>query len=316
MPAWHLRPRSGPEVVDASVQLLKQNARPLLLLATVLTIPSVAFSVVNSLLFGDALETARTGARPTDVLSAVVVMLPVIVVVTMWFLVAFGALVGAASSAYVDGTPINPVEAIRRAWPRAGVLLGAGLLTYLLVLVQLIGVVLAFTTAFGLLAGAIGLMARGIGGNTAGTMVVGIIGVGIMVVTFLSMLGAGAWLVARYVTLPAVAANEQLGVTATMRRARELSRGSLRRLTVLLLLVGAIFMVVVFGGTMLLAMVLGSPTAASVLATIVNIPVYAFGAVLVAVLYYDLRIRHEGLDIELLARELDAEPTMAEGARP
>jgi hypothetical protein len=110
--------------------------------------------------------------------------------------------------------------------------------------------------------------------------------------------------------------NERLGVRATMRRARELSRGSLGRITVLLLLVGVLSAVVTFGALLLSLAVLRNGVLASVVTSVFHVPLYTFAGALVAVLYYDLRVRHEGLDIELLAEEIGGTPSHVEAARP
>jgi hypothetical protein len=302
MPAWHLRPRSAPEVIDASIQLLRQHARPLLLLAVVIMIPGAVFGLVNALLLGDLKSLDGATTLPTMQTGAILLVALVAVASALWFVVAFGALVGAASSAYVDGAAIDPAEALRRVRPRAGVLLGAGILIYLLIGVQLAGLVAAFLFVV-VAVGALVALAVGTG---TGAVFSGLIGVA----SFAAVVCGSAWLVGRYATLPAVAVNETLGVGDTMRRARELSRGSSLRVTGLLLVVGVLFAVVTVDGMFLLRTIVND-VVASVLLSVVNVPLYAFAASVVTVLYYDLRVRHEGLDIEMLAQELSTEPTLA-----
>jgi len=313
VPAWHLRPRSAPEIIDTSIQLLRQHARPLLLLSVVLMIPGAVFGLVNALVVGDLTALGEgSGTLPTIQAGAALLLVPLGIAGGCWFIVAFGALVGAASSAYVEGTAIDPAEALRRVRARAGVLLGSGILTYLLVVLQLVGLMLAVIVVGGMFAGVIGVVtAAGRAAGAAGAAAAGVAALVIGFATIAGALGATAWLVGRYATLPAVAVNETLGVRDSMRRARELSRGSIARVTGLLLLVGLLFLVVSIGGLLLLTAVVRNAVVASVLLSVVHVPLYAVGAALVTVLYYDLRVRHEGLDIELLAQELSAEPTLA-----
>jgi hypothetical protein len=314
VPAWHLRPRSAPEIIDASIQLLRQHARPLLLLAVVSMIPGAVFGLLNALVAGSDLTALSASPKsvPTMQPAAALLLVPAALLGGCWFMIAFGAIVGAASTAYVDGAPIDPAEALRRVRARAGVVLGSGVLTYLLVLVQVAGLMVAFFVIGGIVAAVIGVVASaGRSAGTAGTALLGVVALALGFAAVAVALCAGAWLVGRYAALPAVAVNESLGVRDSMRRARELSRGSVARVTGLLLLVGLLFLVVSIGGFVVLAAVLRNAAAASVLLSLVHVPLYAFGASLVAVLYYDLRVRHEGLDIELLAQELSTEPTLA-----
>jgi hypothetical protein len=47
----HLRPRSAPELIDASFQLARHHYRPLLLLSAVVAIPSLLIGLVNAWFF-------------------------------------------------------------------------------------------------------------------------------------------------------------------------------------------------------------------------------------------------------------------------
>ncbi|MBV9879571.1 MAG: hypothetical protein JO180_03705 [Gemmatirosa sp.] len=316
MPAWQLRPRSAPELVDASVQLVREHARPLLTLGVLLVIPGLALSLLNALVLGGSLIPTANDAVSTP-WASFALLLPGMLVAMCWFLVAFGAMVASASAAYTDGVALEPLDALRRVGGRAATLVGSGVLTYLLVTVQLLAVFLAFGLVAAIVAGAFGAfsglaaMAGSRGGGAAAGVVAIVTALAAIVIVFAAM----AWLVGRYAVLPAVSVNERLGVVASMRRARMLASGSARRITLLLMLVFVLFAVVAIGTLALFALALRNAAASAVAASVVNVPIYTFLGALGTVLYYDLRIRHEGLDIELLVDELAPPPNAEAAAR-
>lgn len=307
MSVEHLRPRTAPEVVDATFQLLRHHARPLMLLGTVVVLPGAALGLVSTLAVGRVFVMGdATNPFPRLQTGALLTMLPIMLVGTCWFFVSFGALVASASTAYVDGIAREPGDALAIARERAGVLLGSGILTYLLVGLQFLGLMLGVMMVSGFAFAILGFFLPVMKPTAGGGALAGGVAIVLGFVMIAAFIAGGAWLAGRYVTLPAVATNERHGVTETMRRARELSKASGRRITGMLVIVGVIFFVVQFGAVALLAALLGNPAAAAALTSVIQVPLYTFAAVLIAVLYYDLRVRHEGLDIELLAAELDS----------
>jgi hypothetical protein len=296
-------------VLDAAFQLLREHTRSLFVLSTIVVIPGLAFGIVNQLVFGDIMRTATV--NPTASLAnagrLVAVILPTMLLWMCWFMVGFGALISAASTAYLDGENREPGEALRAARSRAGTLVGAGLLTWLIVVLQFLGIMLVLSIALGLLGGAVAAMTGMMRSPVAAGAMAIVFGLAIAALFIV----AGVALVGRYVALPAVIMHETLGARAAMRRARELARGSMRRIIALLLLVAVLFLIVSFGTLGVFMALLRSPVLASVLANIVNVPLYALAGAIVTVLYFDLRIRGEGLDIEMLAAELDALPPNA-----
>lgn len=306
MTATQLRPRTAPEMLDAAFQLLREHTRPLFVLSAILVIPGVALGVVNALLFGDMLRPgAADPARPFAAIGRIFgVLLPVMTLLVCWFTVAFGALVAAASTAYLEGRDVDPATALRAARGRAGTLVGSGLLTWLLLLVQFLAcaVLLVIVMALGM----VGIMF--VIPSARASTAAGVVSVVLGLVVFVLFAALGLMLAARYAALPGVVMHEPLGVTASMRRARALSRGSLRRVAGLLVLVGVMFAVASFGLFGVFYALVRSQVVAQVLASVVNVPLYALGGTIATVLYYDLRIRAEGFDIEMLAEELDALP--------
>jgi hypothetical protein len=293
-------------MLDAAFQLLREHPRPLFVLSAILVIPGVALGLVNSLVFGDLFSPTTDATQPLVALGRVFgVVLPALAVWTCWFMLAFGALVWGASTAYMEGRDADPGAALRAAWARAGTLIGAGLLTWLLLFVQFIAVGLVFGVALAILSAGAGFVFRALQSQAASGTIALVVGLAM----FVLFGGAMLVLTGRYVALPAVIMHEPGGAQTTMRRARELARGSYRRIAGLLLLVAVLFVSLWLGTLALLAFGARSQTLAKVVASIVNVPLYALFGTITTVLYYDLRVRAEGLDIEMLAEELDAIPS-------
>ncbi len=118
--------------------------------------------------------------------------------------------------------------------------------------------------------------------------------------------GVLAFLVS-FAAVPAVVLEER-GVVDGLRRSYTLASGNLGRVTAVRLLI-ALFLLVCMAVGLVVADSLGIPgdsrfLAAQVL-TLVAAPVDAISTVL---LYYDLRVRREGLDLRRMADELGSEP--------
>lgn len=93
-----------------------------------------------------------------------------------------------------------------------------------------------------------------------------------------------------------------------LRRSHELAKGSVGRVLGTLLLAGIIVVVIQFLVSMVLALVVPAlrtnVNLTTILSYIVGIFVYPLVTVVITLLYYDLRIRKEGFDLELMGKEL------------
>jgi hypothetical protein len=113
---------------------------------------------------------------------------------------------------------------------------------------------------------------------------------------------------------------EGKGPMEALSRSRSLAKGSVGRILGTLLLAGIIVVVFQFIVGLILGLVLPSVRTNSgltvVITSVVSIFVYPFFTVLITLLYYDLRIRKEGFDLELMAKELGAPAPVTSPASP
>lgn len=107
----------------------------------------------------------------------------------------------------------------------------------------------------------------------------------------------------RYFAVVAAFTIEELPVGAAMRRSRELSNGNGTRV---FFVPGAVLVFSLVAGSMLGAFLaaLGKGTTAAILYLLAIALFSPFGAIVMTLLYYDIRVRREGYDIELMAGAL------------
>ena len=111
----------------------------------------------------------------------------------------------------------------------------------------------------------------------------------------------------RYFAVPATTVLEDSGVSRSVHRSRELSAGNGSRIFALLFGTWCfIFIVSIMMQTMAGAIRLG--ILGSALYLVVLAAITPFYSILAVVLYYDIRIRKEAFDIDLMSQEIDAVP--------
>jgi hypothetical protein len=156
--------------------------------------------------------------------------------------------------------------------------------------------ILLFVVAFGLVAGAV--YAFGSGGAALLVLV-------IPVTVFLLILMYTRWLFAAPIVML-----ERVGARAALRRSWRLVRGSTPRVFGITLLVGLITAILgaIVGALLNLVTQVGDESVRLVLtqlaSLIVAVLIQPISFIVVVLLYYDLRIRREAFDIEMLAASL------------
>lgn len=124
------------------------------------------------------------------------------------------------------------------------------------------------------------------------------------------------YVVGRFFAIPAVVVLEQLGPFAALRRSSTLSKGLMGHVLKTLLLVWSVFMAFYLAVIMMTgfdAFRTGTMTTtaiivADIVGALLIILVYPLLPVVRTVLYYDVRMRQEAYDIELMARAVDTAP--------
>jgi len=300
-----LRPLTLGELLDRSFSLYRHH---FWLFVGIMALPSVialAFGLLVALFNPQpgSPESVAADVDPAEILGAVVwfggAMIGMLVVYFVAYAVALGATTVAVSQLYM-GQP----SSIREAYaPLRG---RVGRLALLLVLVSLrfIGVFLLMMFAIGFSAG---VGAAGFPLLAAFAAFVGVVGSALLWV----------WTMLRYaVSVPAAVLEDETAADA-IRRSIALTRGSLLRVFALLAftLVITYAVLAVFQGPFMVAGAMAGPDSGTffwmnLLGTITGAVGGAFTAPLMivafAVLYYDLRVRNEGLDLQLMLAGLDA----------
>lgn len=307
-----LRPLSLGELLDRSFTLYRRH---FWLFVGIMALPSLlalAFGVLSSALN----PTPAPGSSPDDmtvsrVLAVLVWLASILVLMVIYFItyiVALGATTVAVAELYKGNT-----VSIREAYlPLRG---KVGRLALLLVLVsfRLVGVML--------LAGI--LVAVSIGVGAVASPIAG--GLMTMVSLFAAM-GLWVWLVLRYAVVVPAAVLENETATDSIARSVELTEGNRLRVFALVLFTAIVTYAVLalFQGPFVVAAVAAGPESSTgfwltLLGTVSGSIGSAFTSPLAivafAVLYYDLRVRKEGLDLQVMMANLSAEPP-SPGAAP
>ena len=205
-----------------------------------------------------------------------------------WVCVAFGAIVHSSSAAYLIDTPDEPVPAFRAAFGRAWRLIMANFLGLIIagLAATLVLIVLAIPMAFGAV-----ILAQ------AGEVVIGVITVIMTVLT----LGFYCAELGRLMLITPLIMVENRGIIDALRRSRRLSSGFVLRLATLVFIGVVISMAIALGAMITGELLIGNTVVSQMIASVLFLPFYPAMACLVVVLYYDLRVRKEGMDLELLA---------------
>jgi hypothetical protein len=272
-----LRPRRVGEILDAAFKLYFGNARVLMSSAAAIVVPfQLLAGVVMLSAYSDGrdISTGFSGAGTTLTPAEAHARLGATVIndVTSWIAGAFvlAACVKAISDAYLGETP-TAAGSLRFGLRR---LLPVLALTIVYTIGQLLG--------------------------------------------FVALIITGIWLYGMWSVRVPACVIERTGPFKSLGRSYRLVKGRwwpvagvLIVAAVMLAVIGAL----IGGGLAALALSSGNPSVLlavtiSVLAAVVSgVLVQPFSAAVVTVLYYDLRIRHEGYDIALLADQLGLEPS-------
>lgn len=306
-----LEPRSATELVDAAVQLMRRHFRPLATISAIVAIPSLLLGM---------LARSVQPATPTELAAAAGPMAALMLLALASVCVAsvgFGALVSSAAAAYEHGQAREPMAALRVALRRSPSILVANVLATVAITLVLLATLVGTMIVTGLLVAAVQL--AGLGGATAALSQT--LGLVLGVALFLGALALALLFGARFALVTPAAVLEERGPIRALRRSGELVRGHLRR-TAGVVGIGVVFYLVVYFTALALAAILfRDMELASTASTVIVVVAYPFVGCLMTVLYFDLRIRREGYDVERMTLALDGggpvspEPAAAAGGQ-
>jgi hypothetical protein len=299
-----LRPLSLGELLDGAFKSVRANPRVMFGLSAVVVLSASLFGIVTQVALLPSIARSVGGVigdvDPTDELGLVdstAASLALFGTLPWHFLavtVLTGLLTGSVSRSVI-GQKVSAGELWTRYWRRCLLLVAFSVVVQLVLLLPW------------LLLG-LGAYLLGTAGAVGATITFGIVGAIAIVV-------GSVWFFVRVLLVPPTLVLENGGINASLRRGWVLSRGSFWRLLGIYLLaviiIGLVAQVIAVPAT--IAAMLISPDPTSV--TYIVLTTFATGlsqaistvfvAAIVALLYIDIRIRREGLDVAL-ARAADA----------
>jgi len=241
-----LRPRSGPELLDAAFQFWRENFK---LLCTVVAAAFVPIIVLEML----------ASAEPDSGIFALLARLGGGVFEAM----ASAAVIAVVSERYM-GREVTAGEALQKVWSRIGTIFATSFIYGLIVFV---GLVLLIVPGF--------------------------------------------YFACKYFAMMPAVVIEGLDSSSSQKRSSTLTQGSKWRVLGLIVVAWIIYFVLLAIAAGIVQTTMRGMT--GIVATrLLVVPIYPFLGILVTLLYYDLRIRNEGLDLDLmLANETPAHPASA-----
>lgn len=309
--AFELRPLSMGELLDRAFSIYRRSATLFLGIMAVPTVFALGLGLVVTILTdrpgfnGRPLEPGQVPELPSlaVVLWLVVGYFAFTILYGTTYLLALGASTMAVSDAYVD-RPTSVGDAFTRVRPRTGRLLLVSLLIFLRLFLVFIGIM----AVAGVLAALLWLVPA-LGGLL---LALGML-IAFVVVVFLSL---------RYVLAVPITVLEQSRATEAITRSAMLTKGSYGRIFLLFIcsMVLTYAALAIFQAPFTFGAALagpGTPTAfwltitgvvSGSVGTLLASPVLIIG---IAVLYYDLRVRKEALDVQLMMQAFDAADTAA-----
>lgn len=289
MSALHLRPRGFSELIDATFHIVRARFGVLATGGALIMLPFMGALLLMTLVLPQPnLAAIAEGAPvsepvladPSPLLWVGVVVLFLLAMAT--YVVGFAALVHVASRAYL-GEPAELGPALARGRQRFGRLFLTMLAKYAMAFASMLGVML------------LGALIMAISSWLA-------------LIVFPATFAFAAFVLLRWsMTAPVIMLEDARSVGAALDRSVQLTKGAFLRLFaifgVLLVLVWtASFTLSIIGITVTRSLIVGQ-----VFGNLVSLVLYPFAAVLVTVIYYDLRIRNEAFDLELMASGLQTD---------
>jgi hypothetical protein len=273
VPPIEIRPRRATELVDASFQLLRRYYPQLVTVSAITMSPGVLVRILTrDAMSNPQMMTANPGPLFAVAFAAILCVTVCDAVLTI--AVSDGYLKGDVDVGRAFGTGMRKILAVFLASFFRGLLLFLAIMA--------VGVIVAIVAALKL------------------------------PVLFVLIVPFALWLVVyvllRTFAIIPVVVLENVGANTSMGRTLTLSRNCAAHIFFSLGL--AFFLYFIFSGIIsALGITLLTPATAGIIGAVLIIPIYPLLTVVSTMLYYDLRIRKEGFDLEIMSRELGTDAT-------
>jgi Membrane domain of glycerophosphoryl diester phosphodiesterase len=291
------------ELLDSAFTLYRRNLRLILAITAVVQLPLALFSYLAYQLTGLTSATTRlqqlgrngviTSQQLTDLFPTLITVGSVIVGIALLQALVVQPIATAAMTRAVADVYLEHPATVGGAYRAVGKRIGSVVAVSLILFGVGIGI---FAASFGL---AIGL------GHALGSGAAALLVVLFPVMIFVFILLYTRWLFAAPIVIL-----ERVGARAALRRSWQLVRGSTPRVFGITLLVGLITGILgaIVGALLSVVTQLGDENVRLILnqlaTLIVAVLIQPISFIVVVLLYYDLRIRREAFDIEMLAATL------------
>jgi hypothetical protein len=268
LPAIEIRPRRATELVDAGFQLLRRYYPQLFTLAAIAMAPSV---IARVLLRDELSDPTVMVSHPAP---AIIVTLIAVVCST----IADAVLILTASDGYLDGA-VDLSRALGKGIRKLLYVFIATIFRYMFIVILGIGLAVVVPV---LAAAHLQLL------------LIGIVPVAIW---------AFFWVMLRTFAVSQAVLLEDSGPLSSLGRSAQLSESCVAHIFFTLGLVWLLYFIT-YGVAAGVAASLLTRAIAEIVAGIVMVAIYPLVAVVSTLLYYDLRVRKEGFDLEVMSREL------------
>lgn len=311
------RPMSIGDLLDRSITIYRRNFRTLVGITAIVSVPLLIIQIVAAV-FAFPLDftslSRRSTASAVDISMFIYLGVYVIVAILASLASVFeqGAIIAVVSESFQNssvGIKQAYGRALRCGWALLGAFFLSGLV-YAAVLGALFFVFFAFS--FGstaLVAAAVRAGASSPAATAAIALVPLCLCAGFIPALILSML-----FYIRWIFWPQAIVLETKGVRSGLGRSWRLLRGSFWRVLIIVILMGIFIWIITVTPTYTIsfaAILFPSPLVSILLsttvATIIGIFVSPIRYAILTLLYYDLRIRKEGFDLEMRAKQLAQE---------
>ncbi len=275
MAAFEIRPRRATELVDASFQLLRRFYPQMVTVSAIAMAPSVLMRIVMRDRLSDP-SAVMANAGPYAITLGLS---------TLCIAIADAVLVVATSEGYLDGE-VDLSRALATGARRLFSVIMSVLLRYLIIVLPIV---------------VIGVVAAVLVPSMAKTKSMAAVGLIVLFMPFALWFLLYAAL--RTFAMTSAVILEKLGARSALVRSWRLSKGCTWHVFFSLGLAWTLYFVIVLIATVIGQMLL-SPMMVGILGSILIIPIYPLLSVVSTLLYYDLRIRKEGFDLEVMSRDL------------